>query len=94
MFNIRSFQEALFTEYKETNNIYNVIRLAVQYICNEISCGNLVEESKLKWMLDWTECKNATELQDYIGYLNDVKSDYEALKNEVKNLSRLVDGLY
>lgn len=94
MFDIRNFEETLQTEYAETNDTHKVIRLAVQYIHNEISCGNLVEESKFKWLLDKTKCNNATELLNYIGYLKDVQADYEELKKKVKECSNLVDGLY
>ena len=94
MFDIRNFEETLQTEYAETNDTHKVIRLAVQYIHNEISCGNLVEESKFKMLLDKTECNNVTKLLNYIGHLKDVQADYEKLKKKVKELSNLVDGLY
>lgn len=94
MFDIRNFEETLQTEYAKTNDTHKVIRLAVQYIHNEISCGNLVEESKFKWLLDKTECNNVTKLLNYIGHLKDVQADYEKLKKKVKELSNLVDGLY
>lgn len=94
MFDIRNFEETLQTKYEETNDAHKVIRLAVQYIRDEISSGNLVEESKIKWILDKNGCKDGTELLNYIEYLKDIKADYECLKDKVKSLANLVDILY
>lgn len=93
MFNIRNFEETLQTEYAETNDVYKVIRLAMQYIRNEITCGNLVEESKIKWILDKNGCKDGTELSNYIEYLKEIKADYECLKDKVKALSNIAENL-
>lgn len=94
MFDIRNFEETLQTEYEKTNDVYQVIRTAVQYIRNEISCRNLVEESKLQWIFDIHDCQNGSELFGYIKYLEDIKADYEFLKSEVLKLASVVEKLY
>lgn len=38
--------------------------------------------------------RNTTEFIDYVTYLEDVKSDYHALKNRVASLYRLTQEMY
>lgn len=94
MFDIRNFEETLKTEYEETNDVYKVIRLAVQYIRNEIFCGNLVEESKFQWILEKFDLKSATELLNYISFLQDIRTDYHCLKSEILRVASLAKDLY
>lgn len=38
-------------------------------------------------LLEKCGCKNITDLWGYIGYLEDVKNDYELLKDKIKYLA-------
>ena len=40
------------------------------------------------------EFNDITELINYVMYLEDIKSDYEVLKNRIANLNRLAEEMY
>ena len=45
-------------------------------------------------LLKLHEFNSAVELSEYIGYLEDVKADYEYLKSKIKSIAGEIDKLY
>lgn len=53
-----------------------------------------MENKSLEKLIEYCGCKNINELWDYIGYLEDVKSDHEILKNKISSLYEQMKLMY
>ena len=49
---------------------------------------------KLKKFLEKKELKDVTELINYVGYLEDIRNDYEFLKTEILRMAKVIADLY
>ena len=52
------------------------------------------ENEKLDKFLEQKELKDVSELINYVGYLEDIKKDYEWLKSQVLKTANIIKDLY